>query len=247
MELKYIRALGVELEGCWAKDQLVAWSHGGWPTALERAEVFTNRVGDGSVNSDGVPNPRNIGHTGEVNSSGLIKSVALMRLFIESAYPVYVNKSCGLHVHVSFAEDKGLGFVLNEDFWQDYQVAMRELADRVLEPDDQAMDWFDRRYEGGNQYCEPRWRPDYQLRSNDRGRYAHLNFCAIRKHGTLENRLFPMVNDAKMAADLAAGYVEWLEGWLRERDTRPELEYNPEPVRVESAQRVNKSNLVLVA
>jgi hypothetical protein len=174
--------VGVELEGAWTKI----------PKGMSEIPR------DGSVNVE-VP-AGIILAPGERLINGEIPSPVLQRKhlgsWMASFFPQYVNKTCGLHVHMSFANARHYALLMNKDY-QDTMIAyLLKWAEQ--ESVSKKHTFFDR-MAGKNSYCKLDFAPDLQVGMTTKsysheipgGRYTALNF-AHGQHSTIECRLLPM-------------------------------------------------------
>lgn len=171
--------IGVELEGRWGDLDR---------TLREAQEYGADGCSDGSVNPrDGSGcSPHEI----QTKPGSLGECLHQVVRF----YPDETDASCGMHVHVSFANVTDFTCLSTAAFfayfkarWTNWGVANN------LHPEGE----FFRRLRGDNQYCipnrdEPRW-----LTNMDR--YHQLNFSAYNEHKTVECRLLPMFVNQTLA------------------------------------------------
>lgn len=196
-----IDKVGIELEG-------------GWTLPHNPKIRFVN---DGSVFHDHgrlVPPPglpgREIGvsvYAGEAPSPPLEPSG--INAWMAMAYPQHHNHTCGLHVHMSFANAKHYGLLTKIDYQDTLlhyltQWAKHEEATTPgTFPEDHHI-WP--RLAGLNDFCLAKFWPEKQIpksrkvygREEVGHRYTAVNFC-FGVHRTVEIRVLPMFNDVERA------------------------------------------------
>lgn len=181
-----IERIGIELEG-------------GWSSRPEMGSLGTSGS-DGSVSIDMT------GHTSRA-WVGEVQSVPIepirLKQWLNKFYPAKVNKSCGLHVHMSFSDARHYQALMVKDF-QDTLIA--ELTKWGKEEKVPAKHPFWERLAGKNQYCSTEFYPDKQAsdkkkdytRQPNGHRYTFISF-PHKQHGTIECRGLPMFDDAGQA------------------------------------------------
>lgn len=178
-----IDQVGVELEGGWG------------PTLPMGARIDV----DTSVK---IKTTVEIPHVGEIHSQPM--QPAQMALWIKKYYPIKVDKTCGLHVHMSFPPATNYYSLLTDEAYQ--ETIFEYLAQWGKAEDIPKTHCFWERLTGDAWACKKIHWPDLQIRQkkkdHDRdregNRYTALNYC-IEQHGTLECRLLPMFEDANQA------------------------------------------------
>jgi len=192
MAWQFINRVGLEMEGNWKLDALPA----------------------GLGTDQSVRCPREYQRT---HKPGEIRSPLLDQKDIEpwimSNFPHITHPSCGFHVHVSFKDVKHYLLLMEKGFWRYYRSEMRKFGHRMKCNDSDRLLFFDR-YDGTNQFCKPNFMPDEQIANVNSNRYTQLNFNAWHRHKTLENRLFPMFSDPKIATLAVLNYLNIIEGYL---------------------------------
>jgi hypothetical protein len=161
--------VGVELEG-------------GWSTSP-----------DCEMHSDGSLRDLTREFSGEISSPPMIPE--LVTDWVRKNYPDQVNKSCGLHVHVSFKSDLEYQTFMRRKFFLWFVQKLKNFGTRNKIEYDQ----FWNRLSGSNSYCEKKYSPDHQamVRHKESAcRYSILNYC-YRLHGTIECRVLPMFDEVE--------------------------------------------------
>ena len=138
---------------------------------------------------------------GELASKPLDKTE--IKDFIKDNYPDEVNSSCGLHVHLSFNDDKRDVHILATKEFNDYFVKSMEnwAIDRKLNNPSR----FYHRLKGDQSYCKREFKGYSQLKNSD-DRYTQINFCSYAKFNTVEFRLATMFDNN----DISVEYVDKL-------------------------------------
>lgn len=172
-----IQAIGVELEG-------------GWNSPPCRCHPLEH---DGSVRVEAE------WASGEI-PLGPLYSWGEAERSITQHYPHVVNRTCGLHVHLSFPTAGHYSAIMSPRFESFLHRRLMLYGKRKnFSPDGQ----FFQRLSGRNTYCKTRYtdeRAMIQARATYKGgeRYAFLNYCH-GLHGTVELRALPAFTRVKSA------------------------------------------------
>ncbi len=183
--LKNIDKFGFELEGGWEF----------------RPKMFK---GDGSVYSEQA-------ETGEI-ASNPYKSLGHAKRFIDKNYPKEVNQSCGFHIHISTKKKEDYLLLTHPKFYKDFIFWAKKWNKEVFRDYE-----LQERILGKNEYCK-RIKSNFhgiyyrQIKYSDK-RFRQLNFC-YGKHKTLENRLFPMFKNSKLAFRALSNYINFVDSWI---------------------------------
>jgi hypothetical protein len=161
--------VGVEIEFCSSEDR----------DTFKIAFVDAGLDSNVQIKSDGSLRPDDGDHGHEIcvlAKQNEIESVILRVCQVLAVNDAYVNKSCGLHVHMDMRQrDKHVAFN-NLVACQNHLLAMVPKSRRT------------------NQYCKRvRGR---ELNEFPRSRYKTINAASLRQHGTLEVRLHSGTTDA---------------------------------------------------
>ena len=187
------RLIGVELEG--------RWRHLNDVTRSARNAGLT-ACGDGSVHgsfSDCEPyeiqtKPANLGST--------LQQVA-------EFYPDEADRSCGMHVHVSFQYPTDFSCLSSLEFFEYFKNRWEQWgAANNLSPDSE----FYRRLRGRNNFCHINTIAPVQLWNIDR--YHQLNFSAWSEHKTVECRMLPMFRTQQLAISAIKELIDIYETFL---------------------------------
>lgn len=175
-----IQAVGVELEGLWTRPGCTQ-SGCHYPT------------GDGSLHFQSIPMS---GWVGEYRM-GPFTSWAAAKEKLTSHWPDRVNRTCGLHVHVSLTQSGLYTALMTERFYAHMLSSLRRFARIHHYASSSPMM---ARLRGENSYCAIGYSDDAVYRqANTRGkggeRYNAVNFCKAL-HGTVEIRVLPATASA---------------------------------------------------
>lgn len=189
----YISKLGVELEGGWSR------------------EIGSEIYGDGSVTID-TP----CDYQGEIASRP--SSLDEILSFIDINYPDHSNRTCGMHVHVSFNNKLTYMKMMEKTFYDDWFLPSMKTwgVENLTDPDHE----FWKRLNGENHYCKKRFNPKHQCRSTDHyndARYTQLNYCYAR-YKTMECRMFPIFGDKRTAISAVKCFHDTINNYI-ESDT----------------------------
>lgn len=197
--------VGIELEGGWAKS----------PPGL-------TLVRDGSIEGlagalDPVTGQREPLQIGECQTPGGIELIKV-RPWMKKYYPTHVNKSCGLHVHMSFTSAVHYSQLMVAD----YQDTMIEYLSRWAKKQGFGRNhviWP--RLQGMSQYCKLEFFPDDQARRTNKNyvhdgqghRYTAINYC-WGQHETVECRVLPMFPEAEVGIDAVHKVIDITNAFL---------------------------------
>jgi hypothetical protein len=189
---RFIDRIGIELEGGWSDPP--------------HAELHD----DGSVEVDSE-------YHGEVRSSPESDTESWIN-FVRVNYPDEHNSSCGLHVHISLRTLYQHARLMDEHFHGYFLERIKEWARSMPQFGHRSQLW--QRIRGNNTYCRDMWDPDRQLLGEER--YRQVNFCAWRRHRTVEFRLLPMFDDPSVAIEGIKKIVQIVENFLNWQSRFPE-------------------------
>jgi len=174
--------VGVELEGGWNKH------YGDVANTVRGAQAHD----DASVHGTTAP------YHGEIVTKPS-ESLDSILLDINALWPDAVNKTCGMHVHLSFSA-MDMSILADSAFWKHYRARWWSWGEQHRGED---LGTFWERWHGHStarrrpergadpSFCKAAFKPAEQLKLQ-RDRYTQLNFCAWLKYRTLESRLLPM-------------------------------------------------------
>jgi hypothetical protein len=196
VEFNRIKLVGVELEGGWTDRP---------PSPM---------IGDGSirlVRGNQAADGRVINHVGEIPSPPFASPAELFA-WMRDNYPQHTDRSCGMHVHLSFKSNNSYVRIMDKAFFDHVRAA---LIDWGRGPGGITYDQFFSRLEGGNSYCRTEYRPMEQVKHKEKGpaRYSILNYCYGR-YQTVELRALPLFPTLVEAEAAITAYFEIVENWL---------------------------------
>lgn len=174
-----IKRFGCEIEGEFAQDLAGALSK------------FGEMVNDGSIrrsneNDNFLLLYEFVSNVYDYNKEGIREANKIFRV-IDKYYKnggFSWNKTMGFHIHLSFSP-KGASDVWSKEFADYFLIKLKEKFKNVV------------RKRGANFYCKID--TEEKQIANGCNRYFFINFtCAMRKHGTIEFRIFPADEPKKM-------------------------------------------------
>ena len=153
---------------------------------------------------------------GEISSKKL--KINEVENFILNNYPDEVNSTCGLHIHMSFKNDKkDYAILATKEFYNFFLDEIESWADnRKINKGSR----FYKRLEGV-QYSKREFLAENQLNENSEysDRYAHLNFC-YNKHRTLEIRCGNMFDNKEISVEYVHAVIDIVNYYLSKNNTK---------------------------
>ena len=123
-------------------------------------------------------------------------------------YPDETDRSCGMHVHVSF-DPQDLTLLHTKAFFAYFKQRWTDWGQKMnLSPNSQ----FFKRLNGDNDFCEPNESELVDMTNMDR--YYQLNFYAYRIHKTLECRMLPMFRRSSLGISAVCELISIYEDFL---------------------------------
>jgi hypothetical protein len=188
--LRNVAKFGIELEG-------------GWDTAPRDHRCYK---GDSSVH---VPGSWRVGEI----VSPILTDWQSGSDFLLVNYPDHTGASCGLHVHMSFAESRAenayrVALLADSESFQTGLLERLSTVGKSLKITSKA---FWERLRGQNSYCMPRW-SERNVRETDR--YRAVNFAAYARHNTVEIRVLPMFSKRQISARMVREVLTFTDGYL---------------------------------
>jgi hypothetical protein len=178
-----VARLGVELEGGWVKV----------PEGI-------HLEGDGSV-FRGAATPPEIKQKGELQLGPM--QPAALSMFLKKYYPIYVDNTCGMHVHLSFANLLHYDWLMIPEYQETVLCYLTKWAKTQDFPEKHHI-W--ERLAGKSVYCQKKFWPDAQVKSikdHDQTRHGHrytvVHYCGRLR--TIEIRVLPMMKAYKQALE----------------------------------------------
>lgn len=202
--MKYIRAVGVELEGGW--------------NLRPRDEMHQDLSVRVRAN-----------HSGEIPSKPFKTLEALEEWVLRTA-PDLVDTTCGFHIHISFKQPAYYNWLTTPRFYKLLLLRVKKWGVAEGLP---STHHFWKRWRGTfrlphnhRNYCRKEFIPEKQLNNTEKGpegsvRHCHLNFC-WKMHGTLELRLFPAFPKEQVALYTSAVrcFVDSVEDFITREKVR---------------------------
>jgi len=196
----HINKIGVEIEGGWNERPMFEGRR-------------TTVHGDGSVHSESRL-------VGEVNSKPFVSRTGIKK-WIKQNYPEDINKSMGMHIHISVRTDDDYRKLMTKKFYRTFLKNVKEWGNEMKINEGSAF-WV--RLEGKNNWCKPLWtktglfrkstiRSQYLATDKGGPRYYIFNFCK-RYHGTVECRLFPTFQKEALAESAIDFFYNFCENYL---------------------------------
>lgn len=238
MAKNYIKGIGIEMEGFWTKGRVFTENtekhrdssvyfreddsdrlvfrivHGNKIDKATKREMALVRYYEPIDGADEQIRKieRALESTEEIVST-VLKSKKQGIDFIDGNYPEIVNSNCGMHIHLSFKTKGCYTALASQEFYIAYNRFLDSFVSKVSK---KSKDYFQLkdRADGNNDYC----RQDFDPYGEDR--YVQLNYAALDKHGTIENRTFPMFQSKTLAKKAFRQYLKFVNTWLRENKER---------------------------
>lgn len=187
-----IAYVGIELEGGW------------------NAPPPGVRIGhDASVFRGGNPKVGPNTLSGEISSPSMEPAAAA--LWIKKYYPDIVDKTCGLHVHMSFRTAQHYERLMVKEY---HDTLLAYLAKWGEAAGVRAAHPFWGRIKGEYDTCSNNFWPDLQVTKKSKvyqhaegSRYTVLNYC-WHLHGTIECRVLPMFEQSKTAVSAVRKVID---------------------------------------
>lgn len=223
-ETKHYDKVGIEIEGKWTDLDEVS---------RRASEEGMDPTDDCSIRQSLVPGR----HTGELRSEPGSLSQALNQLV--DFYPDETDRSCGLHVHVSFQDPHHITQLTCQEFYDYFRARFKAWGEREQIPP-HAEFW--RRLNGENNFCSHNDAANGRDAFSD-DRYRQLNFTAYDRHRTVECRMLPMFRRSSHSVSAIIELLSIYEDWLTSdfNATLPESVYSevvdPSFVRTHSRTR----------
>lgn len=170
-----IKDIGIELEGAWKNERSLEDGEFGEDNSIEFPYSIVDNYDDYEI--------------GELRSPVL--TLRNWRRWIRNNYPDKGNKTCGLHIHLTFKKHRYIfdSFATNK-FQKFFYRRIKALNSRKLKNNRV----FSTRINGRCDYCLPI--RDFKDIYKDR---TAINFRALDDHGTLEIRILPYFHSVDKA------------------------------------------------
>jgi len=203
-----VKQVGIELEGAWISP------------AMGRAIVRDGSVVIPSIpGPDGKPVPPP--YVGEIASPPLMATPTEIHAWVKKWYPVAVNETCGLHVHLSFGTLRYYHLLLCPDFTDAMFHYLHLWGEEQKLPKNHPL-WA--RLSGTHVHCVKQFRGNEQARvarkiyrdSPGACRYTAINY-PYKLHSTVEVRLLPMMETHQQASKAIIQVMGITSAFLRSR------------------------------
>ena len=216
----FINKIGIEIEGAWTSDRL----------KINYDDLYC--INDKPIQHDGSVSgfrgplkvgeiclgPYSIADLKYLPKNTLKKTLTKVRNDILECYPDRTNNTCGIHFHVSFANNIYYLALMQSAFNDFYRQRVREFAvKRKLTKINHkriAAQHLIKHMGVWKQYCGDVFVPENQymaVEQYDKARYQQLNFCFAR-HSTLECRVF----SSRMRPLVAYNCLVWFVNLVNE-------------------------------
>lgn len=191
-----ISLVGVELEGAWVLKNIPG---GKRPESDGSVFKKSRQLDPYFVQSKGCD------CCGEITSRPMLPIGAAS--WIRKYYPVFCDKTCGLHLHWSFEDMRLYKMLMVPEFPVTVLEYTKRWADRENLSQSHTL-W--ERLSDQSEFCQHKFWPDEQvkletLKSHEYydkerkgSRYTVVNYC-FKLHGTMECRLLPMFEDVDLS------------------------------------------------
>lgn len=212
--------IGVELEGAW-----------------KSLPPGTNLEADGSVFKDPATGLKVVppGHKSGELPIGPIQCAALPK-FLKKYYPHKTDKSCGMHVHMSFENSWHYALLMTPEYQDTMVEYLRRWAVNEGFPPEH---YIFERLAGKSVFCQRKFWADDQVRcmrkDHDQHRHGHrytiIHYCG--RQMTVEVRVLPMMENAAQALRAVRHVVDITNACLvvlgrkKEQSEKMQLEIAP--------------------
>jgi len=190
-----IYRVGVELEG-------------GWRDLPEG----TNLTRDGSIM---IPSTSGV-KVGELPSDPM--EVIKIKTWMKKYYPQITDKSCGMHVHMSFKSSWHYAQLMSREYQDTIVAYLTEWAKDNRLPANHPI-W--NRLAGRNEYCKLDYYADVQVLQSRKNfdhnmpgsRYTAINYC-FGLHETVECRILPMMENYELGVSAVMRVIDITNAYL---------------------------------
>jgi hypothetical protein len=204
--------IGVELEGGWVK----------LPKGTEKLTPDGSVQIDADINDGYTVNGvrHRVLHIGEIVSPPMPQS--MLNAWLTQHYPQAVNRTCGLHLHMSFKSPLIYQRLMDETYQKTViEFTKRWAKDQVAAGKIKSNDPLFERLSGNAQYCQDQFWADSQAAQTSKSynrnrpghRYTAVNYC-YGLHQTVEIRLLGMFPEASLAEAALNNLILITNCWL---------------------------------
>ena len=207
-----VTKIGVELEGGWEKEKLPAG------VRVERDGSVLKEGDEGALKRVGYPASTLFGEI----PIGPMQVIQLNQA-LKKYYPQHVDKSCGMHVHMSFDSVYRYNILADSPAYQETVVEYLTRWAKAEGFDKTHHIWP--RLENKNIYCQKKFWPDKQMPTAQKDhnlereghRYTMIHYCWERNR-TVECRLLPMMDGPEQAARAIRMLIDVTNAYLIKAD-----------------------------
>lgn len=185
-----IKRIGIELEGAWSPPPVGM-------KVVRDGSVFKDAGDDAGIRRASMPGYA----VGEIALGPMLP--ASLSAAIRKYYPQLHDKSCGLHVHMSFENVLHYTILTVPEYQETIIHYLTLWAEKEALPKTNLL-WD--RLLGKNAYCQKKFWPDEQMRQRnkdyDKERHGHrytIVHYPFNRTGTVEVRLLPMFDSPQVA------------------------------------------------
>ena len=189
-----------------------------------------------------------------VSAKYRIDRLLQFRLFPKQNQCLWVDLSCGLHIHASTNNALAYQKLCDLEFYKQFRKQSWQFMHNGLFCD-KTVELFEERFNGKSQYCLSGFNPDKSINSGMRefstiytstnGRYNDMNFDSYHKFGTVECRLFPSSANPDEIISMVEWYLGFVNGFLA--NSTPYERANIEEISVDVDEtKVNEEVLLCV-
>jgi hypothetical protein len=158
---------------------------------------------------------------GEINSQPF-SDLKELKNWLFKNYPNRMNRTCGLHVHISLKNNLLYSKLMQKDF-HDYLKEMLKdfIVKNKLNTEDKKN--LIERVDGYNRFCRDNFYADEQVikKSKETCRYTHINYC-YALHGTIEFRVLCMFKSKQTAFKAIKVIIKCVNEYLRKANKEKE-------------------------
>lgn len=121
--------------------------------------------------------------------------------WVKNNYPNDMNKTCGIHTHLSFTDELSYMHVIKRDFHDKFIKNLTDFAEKIGIPDETEHEFY-RRMNGDEYYCQKVFKPLKQIHhlpTYEGDRYCFINYGYQQSRKTIEIRVLPCFHNSKFA------------------------------------------------
>lgn len=136
--------------------------------------------------------------------------------WIQTNYPDNMNKTCGIHTHISFNDELSYMMIMKKDFYDKFVENLKSFAEKIGIPNKSESEFY-RRLGNNEYYCVNRFKPHDQVHvfpTYEGDRYCFINYGYQTQRKTIEIRVLPCFNDRKYAILCVDEFVRFINDYL---------------------------------